>query len=56
MLNVGLTQRPSEIAAYMRRWRFILRMLIANFVLTPLFMVLVPADYHHSAIQPLEWR
>jgi bile acid:Na+ symporter, BASS family len=40
MLNVGLTQRPSEIAAYMRHWRFILRMLIANFVLAPLFMVL----------------
>jgi BASS family bile acid:Na+ symporter len=40
MLNVGLTQRPSEIVAYMRHWRFILRMLIANFVLVPLFMVI----------------
>lgn len=41
MLNVGLTQRPSEIARYLRYRRFILRMLIANFVLVPLFMVLV---------------
>jgi BASS family bile acid:Na+ symporter len=41
MLNVGLTQRPSEIAKYLRHRRFILRMLIANFVLVPLFMVLI---------------
>jgi bile acid:Na+ symporter, BASS family len=41
MLNVGLTQRPSQIAGYLRRWRFVLRMLIANFVLVPLFVVVV---------------
>jgi BASS family bile acid:Na+ symporter len=41
MANVGITQRPSQIATYLRHWRFILRMLIANFVLVPLFMVLV---------------
>lgn len=41
MMNVGLTQRLSRIAAYMRHWRFVLRMLIANFVLVPLFMVVV---------------
>jgi BASS family bile acid:Na+ symporter len=41
MLNVGLTQRPSQIVRYLRHPRFVLRMLIANFVLVPLFMVLV---------------
>lgn len=41
MMNVGLTQRLSKMAAYLRHWRFILRMLIANFVLVPLFMVVV---------------
>jgi len=41
MLNVGLTQHPSDITKYLRHRRFILRMLIANFVLVPLFMVLV---------------
>lgn len=41
MLNVGLTQRPADIVRYLRHWRFVLRMVIANFVLVPLFMVLV---------------
>jgi BASS family bile acid:Na+ symporter len=41
MSNVGLTQHPAEIVKYLRYWRFVLRMLLANFVLLPLFMVLV---------------
>lgn len=38
MLNVGLTQRPTDILKYWRDWRFALRMLVANFVLAPLVM------------------
>ncbi|HEX7977873.1 MAG TPA: bile acid:sodium symporter [Gemmatimonadaceae bacterium] len=41
MLNVGLTQAPAEILRYLRNWRFVLRMLIANFVLVPLTMILI---------------
>jgi bile acid:Na+ symporter, BASS family len=41
MLNVGLTQAPAEILRYLRNWRFVLRMLIANFVLVPLTMMLI---------------
>ena len=41
MLNVGLTQHPAQIARYLRHWPFALRMLIANFVLVPLFVVMV---------------
>lgn len=38
MLNVGLTQKLSDILKYWRDWPFMLRMLIANFVLAPLVM------------------
>ena len=41
MLNVGLTQSPSAIAAHLKNWPFVLKMLLANFVLAPLFMVVV---------------
>ena len=36
MLNVGLTQRPSAVLVYLKDWRFVLRMALANFVLVPL--------------------
>ena len=39
MLNVGLTQKPSAIAGHLKNWSFVLKMLVANFVLAPLFMV-----------------
>lgn len=41
MLNVGLTQKPSAMVAYLRDWRFVIRMLVANFVAVPLVMVLI---------------
>jgi len=39
MLNVGLTQKPSAIAAHLKNWPFVLKMLFANFVFAPLVMV-----------------
>jgi len=39
MLNVGLTQRPSAIAVHLKNWPFVIKMLLANFVLAPLLMV-----------------
>ena len=39
MLNAGLTQRPSDIAGHLKSWPFLLKMLLANFVLAPLLMV-----------------
>ena len=39
MLNVGLTQKPSAIAEHLKNWSFVLKMLLANFVFAPLFMV-----------------
>ena len=41
MFNVGLTQKPVDIAEYYRKWRFMLRMLLGNFVLAPLAMFLL---------------
>jgi BASS family bile acid:Na+ symporter len=41
MLNVGLTQKVSTIVGYLRDWAFVLRMLLANFVLAPLLMILL---------------
>jgi bile acid:Na+ symporter, BASS family len=43
MLNVGLTQKVSSILGYLRDWPFVLKMLLANFVLAPLFMILMLA-------------
>jgi len=40
MLNVGLTQKPSAIAAHLKNWPFVIKMLFANFVFAPLFMVI----------------
>jgi BASS family bile acid:Na+ symporter len=39
MLNVGLTQRVADIAEHLKAWRFMLKMLVANFVLAPLLMI-----------------
>src|ERR1044072_653089 len=39
MLNVGLTQKPSDIAGHLKNWPFLLKMLAANFVFAPLLMI-----------------
>ena len=39
MLNVGLTQRMSDIAQHLKNWPFVLKMLLANFVFAPLLMI-----------------
>ncbi len=39
MLNVGLTQRLSDIAKHLKNWPFVLKMLLANFVFAPLLMI-----------------
>src|SRR5688500_2892587 len=39
MLNVGLTQTLVDILRHLTRWRFVARMLLANFVLVPLLMI-----------------
>lgn len=41
MLNVGLTQRLSDITRHLKKWPFVLKMLVANFVLAPLLMIAV---------------
>ena len=39
MLNVGLTQKLSAIAAHLKNWPFVLKMLAANFIFAPLLMI-----------------
>jgi bile acid:Na+ symporter, BASS family len=39
MLNVGLTQKLSAIAAHLKNWPFVLKMLAANFFFAPLLMI-----------------
>ncbi len=39
MFNVGLTQKPSRILQNLRNWHFLLRMLVANFVIVPALMI-----------------
>ena len=41
MLNVGLTQKPSQIFEHIRELTFVLKMLLANFILVPLVTILV---------------
>ena len=41
MLNVGLTQTFSDITEHLRNYRFVLKMLLANFVLAPLLMIFI---------------
>lgn len=38
MFNVGLTQKPSSIVQHLRDWRFLVRMLLANFIIVPALM------------------
>src|SRR5918998_1694862 len=40
MLNVGLTQTLADILRHLTRWRFVAKMLVANFVVVPLLMIL----------------
>jgi len=39
MLNVGLTQKLSDITGHLKNYSFVLKMLVANFVVAPLFMI-----------------
>ena len=39
MLNVGLTQKLSDIVRHLRNYPFVLKMLAANFVVAPLLMI-----------------
>lgn len=41
MLNVGFTQKVAEIVADLRNLRFVVKMLIANFVAAPLAMIVM---------------
>ena len=41
MLNVGVTQRLSDITGHLKNYSFVLKMLLANFVLAPLVMIVV---------------
>lgn len=41
MLNIGLTQRLAAILAHLSNFRFVLKMLLANFLVAPLAMVLM---------------
>jgi BASS family bile acid:Na+ symporter len=38
MFNVGLTQKPSAIGENLRNWHFLVRMLLANFIIVPALM------------------
>lgn len=49
MLNVGLTQKPSEILGHLKNRPFVLKMLLANFVAAPLFMI---AMLHFTSLEP----
>lgn len=40
LLNVGLTQKPSNFLAHLRNWHFLVRMVLANLVLVPAVMTL----------------
>ena len=39
MLNVGLTQTLSNITRHLKNYPFVLKMLVANFIVTPLLMI-----------------
>lgn len=52
MFNVGLTQKLSEILGYLRNWHFVIRMLLANFILVPALMIaLVNITDYDPALQ-----
>lgn len=39
MLNVGLTQKPANILENLKNWHFLVRMVIANFLIVPALMI-----------------
>jgi len=39
MLNVGLTQKLSDITAHLKNYSFVVKMLVANFIVAPLVMI-----------------
>ncbi len=39
MLNVGLTQKLSDITGHLKNYPFVLKMVVANFVVAPLLMI-----------------
>jgi BASS family bile acid:Na+ symporter len=39
MFNVGLTQKPSKILRNLREWHFLVRMVVANFLIVPALMI-----------------
>lgn len=41
MLNVGLTQKLADIVRHLKNYSFVLKMLLANFVLAPLVMIVM---------------
>jgi bile acid:Na+ symporter, BASS family len=50
MLNVGLTQKPTAITENLKQWHFLVRMLLANFVIVPalMFTVVTLGEYEPS--------
>jgi len=49
MLNVGLTQKSSDIIAHLKNVPFVLKMLVANFIAAPLVMLLT---LHFAPFEP----
>lgn len=49
MLNVGLTQKLSDITRHLKNYPFVLKMLVANFVVAPLLMI---AALHFAPFDP----
>lgn len=49
MLNVGLTQKPSDIARHLKNGPFVFKMLLANFVFAPLLMIVA---LHYAPFDP----
>ncbi len=49
MLNVGLTQKLSNITGHLKNYPFVLKMLVANFVVAPLLMI---AALHFAPFDP----
>ncbi|AWB80974.1 sodium:proton symporter [Corynebacterium yudongzhengii] len=56
MLNVGLTQDPRKLLQHLRDWQYLVRMLVANFLVVPGVMLLavvmfeIPAPYSSALL------
>lgn len=56
MLNVGLTQDPRKLLKHLRDWQYLVRMLVANFLVVPGVMLLavvmfeIPAPYSSALL------